>query len=206
VTDRVRGRLLVLAGVSGAVMVLLAFAPWVEFKSIEDEDTAAFDAPRTSMDLRGTETSRFRDTEVIEIDTIQSKDGWCSCRADFGDGYFVILAGLIVVASAALAFATRRDTLFGALMAVAALGALALSGFNALADWQAIAFTDFRQTEPLDGHATPLLWGLVLVSAIAALCGAILWGVGIGMAGDDEEDEEDLEYEEEMPERLNAWA
>ena len=196
-----------LAGASGVLMMLLAFLPWVEFTSI-DVDTLEPDVlPETSIDLRGTETSVFRDTEVIESDAIENEDGWCSCRVDFGDGYFVAFAGALIVACAALAYVTRRDMLFGSLMAVAALGSLFLAGFNALADWQAIAWTEVRATEAVEGSATVFLWALVFVSAIAALCGAILWGIGIGMGeAEDDESKKTPHEQEECPMRnLTTW-
>jgi hypothetical protein len=185
-------------------MLLLAFAPWVEFTSMDVEPAVPIEFAETSIELRGTETSVFRDAETVNSDAIESEDGWCSCRVDFGDGYFVAFAGLLIVASAALAYVTRRDMFFGPLVAVAALGSLVLTGFNALADWQAIAWTESRATEAVEGSPTPYLWALVLVCAIAALCGAVLWGVGIGMA--EPEDDEELEYEEEISERYHAWA
>jgi hypothetical protein len=186
-------------------MVLLSFTTWINFTSIEDEDTLEFDRPSTSIDLRGSETSRLRDTETIEIDTIQEENEWCSCRVGLGDGYFIAFAGLMIVAASALAFVTGRDSTFGAFIAAVGLGSMLLAGFNAFGDWNAIAWTEVRQTEPVEGSATPMLWALVLVSAMAAVTGAVLWAAARGQEEADGEDEYDDEYQE-LPERYNAWA
>jgi hypothetical protein len=185
-------------------MIVLAFTTWINFTSIDEEDTLDSTLPATSIDLAGTETSRLRDTETIEIDTIQEEEEWCSCRVDFGDGYFVAFLGLLVVGAAALAFVTGRDTVFGAFITIAGLGSMLLAGFNAFGEWDALAWTSVRQTEAVEGSATPMLWALVLVSAMAAVCGGVLWASGLRA-----EDEEEMEYDddfEELPERYNAWA
>ena len=91
-------------------------------------------------------------------------------------------SGLMIVAAAVLAFVTGRDRMFGAFIAAASLGSMLLAGINAFGDWNAIAWTEARQTEPVEGSATPMLWALVFVS-VAAVTGAVLWAAARGGRG-----------------------
>lgn len=192
--------------VCGALMVILSFFPWLTFSSIDYGGLDEGYLPGTSISINGTETSRLRDIETIDANTIQEVDKWCSCRVSFGDGYLVAALGAVVVASSAFTFLSNRSGAAGSMATVASGAALIVAGYNAMADWQAFAWTEERQTEVLDGAVTPFLWALVALSAAATVLGAALWSMarleGAGEPLDDEYDEADYE----IPERLNAWA
>jgi hypothetical protein len=187
-------------------MILLSLLPWVTFSSIETGGLDSGFLPDTSISISGTHTSRLRDTETIDRNTIQEVDEWCSCRVSFGDGYLVAALGFAVAAASTLAFFSSRSGGAGSMATVASGIALLVAGYNAMADWRAFAWTGERQTEVVDGAVTPLLWTLVGVSAVATVLGAALWSMARleddGEAANDEY--EDGDYE--MPERLNAWA
>jgi len=190
----------------GVTMVLFSFLPWVTFSSIDYGKSEFLTLPDTSISIAGTETSRLRDIETIEANTIQEVDEWCSCRVSFGDGYLVAVMGLAVLAASALAFLRGRSGAAGSMTTVASGIALIIAGYNAMADWQAFAWTGVRFTEVVYGTVTPFLWALVVVSAAATVLGAALWSMARLEDADELADDtyDDTDYE--IPERLNAWA
>ena len=124
--------------------------------------------PAVSETRRPSRSTRSRRRQVV------------GARVGFGDGYFIAFAGLMIVAAAVLAFVTGQDRMFGAFIAAAGWGSMLLAGFNAFGDWNAIAWTEARQTEPVEGSATPMLWALVFVSAWRP-SGAVLWAAARGV-------------------------
>ncbi len=189
----------------GALMMLLSFLPWISFSSFESDFLDGDFLPDTSISITGTETSRLRDIETIERDTIKEVDQWCSCRVSFGDGYLVAALGFAVMGTAALAFLSGRSGPAGSIATVASGIALTVAAYNAMADWRAFAWTDERQTEVLDGAVTPFLWALVAVCAAATVLGTALWSMA-RLEGDEDMAFEEDDGEYELPERLNAWA
>jgi hypothetical protein len=204
--ERSRNLIMLTLASCGVLMVILSFLPWVTFSSIDYGGLDGDYLPGTSISVTGTEISRLRDTETIGTNTIQEVDEWCSCRVSLGDGYLVAALGSVVVAASALAFFSGRSGAAGSMATVASGSALIMAGYNAMADWQAFAWTRERQTEVLDGAVTPFLWALVALSAAATVLGGALWSMarfeGSGELLDDEYDDTDYE----IPERLNAWA
>ena len=165
--------------VCGILIAALSLAPWVHFDSPIREDTGV------AFDLMGTETSRLRDIEVVGTTTIPNEDGWCSCRVDIGDGYGTTVLGVVIALGAAAAWVTSRDDIVSVSGVLLALGALAISGFNAIADWQAFIWTRTGFTEFATGDTTVWLWLLVAASVIAALASAALWAVDRAAQGAD---------------------
>lgn len=190
----------------GTLMVLFSFLPWVTFSSIDYDGSEFVTLPDTSISITGTETSRLRDIETIDANTIQEVDEWCSCRASFGDGYLVAALGSVVVVASALAFFSGRSGAAGSIATVASGVALIVAGYNAMADWQAFAWTQERQTEVLDGVVTPFLWALVVVSAVATVLRVALWSMARLEDTSEPLGDEDDDTDYEIPGRLNAWA
>jgi hypothetical protein len=198
--DRLRTVLLLAIAACGLLIAALSFAPWVAFEStIGGPDAVSFD-------LSGTETSRLRDVETLERNTIQPEDGWCSCRVEIGDGYLTAAMGVLLVAAAGLALATGRDQLATAPGVVLAMIAFAGAGFNAAGEWHALIWTSESFTEEVGGSATVWLWLLAAVAAAGALAAGALWTLERATAiAEDEYDVEDGD-EEPFEERLNSWA
>jgi hypothetical protein len=191
-------RNLLVAGVAlcGLAIVILSFLTWVRFET---------PAERVVVETSGIETSVWRDDESInERGAAPRGTGWCSCDAGFGDGYITAALGLALVALASLAALTAftgRAVLAGV---VVSLAALIVAGFNAFADWSAlVSVTEAGTTAPTEGDVQPALYGLVAVSALAAvLCAGAL------VANWAYEDDEEYDYESEQAAEgtEEAWA
>lgn len=201
--ERPRARLIAFAGICGAVIILLSFASWIHFSTIDYEETAGEAINPVSINLNGTETARSRDRENLLAGDVPEEDGWCSCRVDFGDGYVTAALGAFVIIAAAGALATRRDGVFAIGIIAGSMGALLLAGYNALGKWHAIAWTRLGQTEFVEGSVEPALWALLLVAAISAVTGAALWTLA---RFEEEEDEWDEEFEDEAMEAMNSMG
>jgi len=193
-------RLVLLAlAICGLLVIGLSFAPWLNFEGT----IAAADGSRTSFDLNGTDVSRLRDLESVGRQDIEEKDGWCSCRVDLGDGYFTALLGLgllTVVGLNVLTGGNRPAALFAVTVSVGALG---LTGWNAVADWGALTYSPDALLEEVEGSPTAWLWLLVAVEVAAAVLGTVLWVI-VREADEDYDEYEDGEGP--LPEGLNGWA
>jgi hypothetical protein len=207
--ERARARLIAFAGICGGVIILLSFASWIHFSTIEYEETGGEAINPVSIDLAGTETARSRDRENLLAGDVPEEENWCSCQVDFGDGYVTAGLGAFVIVSAAGALATRRDRVFAMGIIAGSLGALLLAGYNALGEWHAIAWTRLGQTEFVDGSVEPALWALLLVAVISTVTGAALWTHALLEEEDewDEEwDDEDLQAMNSTGQGANTWA
>jgi hypothetical protein len=192
--------------VCGLLIAVLSFLPWVKFESVE---IAGDTSPKASIDLAGIHTSRWRDLEELDRDTPQ-EDGWCSCRVGFGDGWLTAGLGLLLVAIAAGGWYIEHDRAASVAGGLVALGVLSIAGFDAIADWQAIIYTNIQGLEAAEGSVQAPLIVLLLTAAVAA----VLAGLALGFAWlyDDPtyEDEEDEMYEDETidttPGDAQPWA
>jgi hypothetical protein len=208
-----RTRTLLLAGIAvcGLLIVALSFLPWVRFTSVplEASNVIAIEGQipdDTSITISGAETSRLRDLEVIGLNTVKEEDGWCSCRVGFGDGFITAAMGLVLVAAAGLALLAGRDRPAAALSAGASLSAMILAGLNAIADWQALAWTQQRHLEAVDGTVQPALIALVAAGAAGAVLAAAAWTLAPPAEEWDEDEWADFEGEDFAAEGGPAWA
>lgn len=192
------------------VMIAFSFLHWVDFGR---SDASLFETvPPPAFSLDGTETSRIQGANSVESATDAAVNG-CTCRAGFGDGYYVaILGGIVLLAAAAVVF-TRIDVrvLMGVAI-VAGLAAFTIAGYNAIADWQGVGrATQSQPLQNLDGSVRAELYLLTAVSGLAAVLGAGLLAT-MAREPEFEEEEEDLpEGPAEEPaagtEEVNeAWA
>jgi hypothetical protein len=204
--ERARIGLFAAIGVGGLLIVALSFLPWVRFTSIPLDDSSLSQTPDTSVTISGAETSRLRDLEVIGLNTVKEEDGWCSCRVGFGDGYVTAAMGLVLVAAAGLAFLAGRERPAASVSAAGSLAALLIAGFNAIADWQALAWTELRHLEAVQGTVQPALIALVVAGAAGAVLAATAWTLA-PPADEWEEDEwADFEGDDLVVEGGHAWA
>jgi hypothetical protein len=200
-----RARIVLFMGIAGSGLLIfaLSFLPWLHFQSEGLEGSGL----GVSIHLAGTETSRLRDLEVINIDTVQEEDGWCSCRVDFGDGFLTAGLGILIVAGAGLALLWRRYVPGAAAAVTGGLLALAVGGFNAIADWQALAWTEGRHLEAVSGSVQPALLVLVIIAGVASVISVVTLVLP-------SPERLDSEYEDELPdegdylakEGIEAWA
>jgi hypothetical protein len=195
ITLGARELLLMSVAACGLLIVVLSFLPWVKFSSLTFESSST---EGLSFTISGTETSRLRDLEVIDIDTVQEEHEWCSCRVDTGDGYVTAALGGLLALAAAAALATRRDRAAMPVAVIAALCTLFLAGYDALGKWQAFVWTDLGLTEAVDGSPTWQLWTIMAASAVAAVLARVVWTLA-GLR-DEEWDEDELPEDEELPE------
>jgi hypothetical protein len=206
-----RTALIALLAICGVLIVVLSFLPWLSFSSIDTDSLEPQIFPDTSIDIAGTETSRLRDIETIERDTIQEVDEWCSCRVDFGDGYVTAIFGLVITAAAGLAWFAGRTGPAASIATVASAITLAIAAYNAFGEWNAFAWTEERHTEALEGTVTPFLWLLVASAALAMVAGVALWTIARQEIEDEfEEDEYDDigagEQLNSLARGVSAWA
>ena len=203
--ERLFTRLYAALAVCGLLVILLSFLPWVKFHSGTFEgDTGA----KVTITLSGTHTSRWRDLDEIGRNDAKEEDGWCSCYVSTGDGYLTAFLGAALVAIAVFGWRSELDRPASIAGGIISLGALGISGFDAIADWQAIIYTNLQRLEAADGGIQPALLAVVAASALAA----VLSGLALGFAWlydqpeNDEEEETMIEDEQTMNGGSESWA
>lgn len=203
-----RGRLGLQLGLvaCGVIVIALSFLSWVEFKGedLVDDGTFSFGVP-------GTELSRLRGPDYYQPSDIADQEiEVCTCRTDFGDGYFTAILGAIVAvaAGASLALGPQGRRATWALAIAAGLGAFGIAGYNAAGEWQAIgAATQDDPFVEMSGTVLPTLYILTVAAATAAVLGGVLWWGQLKEEADDRlrEDEFDPEGEYDTENYL-VWA
>jgi hypothetical protein len=199
--EAVRSAFIAGIAICGLAVVVLSFLPWVTFENrFERPDPL----PEVSASFSGLDISRSRDIEDLEEASLPQNDGWCSCEAAIGDGYFTAALGLLLIASAGIARLGGRPALGGGAAALAGLAVVTLAGYNAIADWSAIIVSS-GVGEIVDGTVQPALYALIAVGAIAAIDGSALWAISHAPEPTDEE-AYDYEEEDDPTEGTEAWA
>lgn len=197
--ERLRTPLFAAIAVCGLLIALLSFGPWVRFHSLPPDQTNVLGGvpavPEASVRISGTHLSRWRDLESVEAADVKEENNWCSCRVSIGDGYLTALLGLIVAASAGIALATWRDTVVSVAALPAAIIAFGLAGFNAVADWQALLWTDTGALEAVEGTVQPALVLTLVAAAVAAVLAALAASFATALAMADDAAWEEIEDE-----------
>lgn len=200
--ERLYTRLYAGLAVCGLLVIALSFLPWLEFRSGTFEgDTGE----KVTLTLSGTHTSRWRDIESLGRDTAREEDGWCSCYVSAGDGYLTAALGVVLVAIAAFGWRSELDRPASIAGGIVSLAALGIAGFDAIADWQAIIYTNLQRLEAAEGSIQPALVALLGTAAVAA----VLSGLALGFAwlyDDPEDDEEEMTEDEMSAEGTGQWA
>jgi hypothetical protein len=202
--ERLFTRLYAGLAVCGLLVIVLSFLPWVKFHSGTFEgDTGA----KVTITLSGTHTSRWRDLDEIGRNDAIEEDGWCSCHVGAGDGYFTAGLGAVLVLIAAFGWRSELDRPASIAGGIVSLGVLGLSGFDAIAAWQAIIYTNLQRLEAADGSIQPALLAVVAASAVAA----VLSGLALGFAWlydqpDDEDEEMIIADENSTNGGSESWA
>lgn len=191
-----------IAGIAicGLAVVVLSVLPWVTF---ETRIRSGF-VPEVSNSFSGLDISRSRDVEDLAEAAGPHDDGWCSCEAAIGDGYFTAALGLVLIASAGIARLGGRPALGGGAAALAGLTIVALAGYNAIADWSAVVYAG-NFPVATDGTVQPALYALIVVGAIAAIDGSAVWATSRAPEPTGEE-AYDYEEDEDPMEGTEAWA
>ncbi len=199
--EAVRSAFIAGIAICGLAVVVLSVLPWVTFENHDSEGTIFPSIPVVSASFSGLDISRSRDIEDLAEAEAPHEEGWCSCDVTIGDGYFTAALGLLMIASAGIARAGGRPALGGGASALAGLAVVALAGYNAIADWNAIIWT----SDPVvtDGTIQIALYALIAVGAIAAIDGSALWAISHAPEPTDEEAYDD-EGDEEPPEGTEA--
>jgi hypothetical protein len=193
-------RLFGLAAVVGILIIVLSFAPWVEFTP---DPEALFEGTTFSFSLDGTELSRLRGPDYQQPADISGQEEFpCSCRSGFGDGYIVALMGLLIVAAAVAGIFLRgRERMAATVVIVAALIAFAVAGYNATGIWQGAGARSLDDPFVLlDGDVRAELIALTVLSGVAAVMGAVVWSL-LPRGENDYVDDEELAAED-----AEAWA
>lgn len=184
-------RKLALAAVAllGLVIVVLSFMTWLEFESDNPRPTSDEDQV-VSVELSGDETSVWRDLDTIGTEIDDEESGWCSCRADFGDGYLTAALGVLLVALASAAAFTRVSGTAALAAVITSLAVVVIAGFNAFADWNA---TWLVGSTPVigKGDVQLALYGVVVAGAIAAILSVAAWAAEGELERDEEFDSEE---------------
>lgn len=201
--ERLYTRLYAGLAVCGLLIVALSFLPWVKFQS----GTFAGDTgEKVTIAISGTHTSRWRDLDKIGRNDAIEEDGWCSCHVSTGDGYLTAGLGAMLVAIAAFGWWSELDRPASIAGGIISLGALGIAGFDAIADWQAIIYTNLQRLEAVEGSIQPALIALLAVSAVAA----VLSGLALGFAWlyDQADDDEAMMIADEnsMNGGSESWA
>jgi len=200
--ERLYTRLYAGLAVCGLLIFVLSLLPWVKFHSGTFEgDTGE----KVTLSLSGAHTSRWRDLDSLGPDDPKTENGWCSCYVSTGDGYLTAGLGAALVAIAAFGWWSKLDRPASIAGGIVSLAALGIAGFDALADWQAIIYTNLQRLEATEGSIQPALIALVAASAVAA----VLSGLALGFAWlyDQPDDDEDMiEDGERATEGTEQWA
>ena len=204
--ERLFTRLYAGLAVCGLLVIVLSFLPWVQFHSGTFEgDTGE----KVTLTLSGTHTSRWRDLDRIGRNDAKEEDGWCSCYVSAGDGFLTAGLGAMLVAIAAFGWRTELDRPASIAGGIVSLGVLGLAGFDAIADWQAIIYTNLQRLEAVDGSVKPALIALIGAAAVAAVLSGFALGFAwlIDQVEETEEDETitDEESMNEARERAQQW-
>jgi len=129
--EPVRSALIAGIAFCGLAVVILSFLPWVTFETRTNSQLPG--SPEVSADFSGLDISRSRDIENITEAEAPHAEGWCSCEVAAGDGYFTAALGLVLIASAGIARIGGRPALGGGAAVLAALAAVGVAGFDAVA-------------------------------------------------------------------------
>jgi len=199
--EPVRSALIAGIAFCGLAVVILSFLPWVTFETRTNSQLPG--SPEVSADFSGLDISRSRDIENITEAEAPHAEGWCSCEVAAGDGYFTAALGLVLIASAGIARIGGRPALGGGAAVLAALAAVGVAGFDAVAGWNAIIWTSIPVAT--DGTVQPALYALIAAGAIAAIDGSALWAISRTAEPTDEE-AYDYDEDEEPMEGTEAWA
>jgi len=216
--EAVRSALIAGIAICGLAVVVLSVLPWVSFENSRPYPSflASGLIPEVSTSFSGLDISRSRDIESTVEAEAPHAEGWCSCDVTIGDGYFTAALGLLLVASAGIARFGARYALGGGAAIAAAILIVALGGYNAVPDWNAIIWATGYGSFPVitDGTVQPALYALIAVGAIAAIDGSALWAISRTAEPTDEEaydyddegEEEEEDEDEEPMEGTEAWA
>lgn len=208
-SQRLRSTILIAIAACALVIVAFSFLHWVDFGRA-DADLFEGGLP-PSFSLDGTEISRIQGANSIESATDATVNG-CTCRAGFGDGYYVAILGTIVLVMAAAALLTAIDLrLLMAVAIIASLAAFTIAGYNAIADWQGVGrATQMQPLQNLDGEVRAELYLLVAAAGLAAVLGGAVLATAARPAPEYEPDEDETDETNEQsqtPEEVNeAWA
>lgn len=197
-----RYRLQFIAGIalSGLVITLLSFVPWVEFRSLEGEDVTP-GVPGLRVSVPGTSLSAWRDEDRLVGTAVKEEEGWCSCRMVVGDGWITAGLGLAMLAAAAGAWLSGRIGTAATCSLVASLTAVGLAGFNAFAKWNAYLWSSLQNLEAAEGEVQLWLFALVAATVIGALLSSLLLTEALLEQRDDETlEDDDYDYAEEEDE------
>ncbi len=199
--EAVRSAFIAGIAICGLAVVVLSVLPWITFENrFERPDPL----PGVSASFSGLDISRSRDIEDLTEAEARRDEGWCSCDAAIGDGYFTAALGLVLIASAGIARLGGRPALGGGAAALAGLAVLTLAGYNAIADWSAVVYEGIFPVTT-DGTVQPALYALIAVGAIAAIDGSAVWAISRAPEPTGEE-AYDYEEDEEPTEGTEAWA
>ncbi len=204
--EAARSALIAGIAICGLAVVVLSVLPWITFETSSPSftDSGEVITRSVSQSFSGLDISRSRDIESIEQAEAHHDEGWCSCEATIGDGYFTAALGLLIIASAGIARIGGRPTLGGGVATLAGIAIVAIAGYNAIADWSAIVVTN-GVGEVADGTIQPALYALIAVGAIAAIAGSAVWTISRAPEPTDEE-AYDYEEDEDPTEGTEAWA
>ena len=199
--EAVRSAFIAGIAICGLAVVVLSVLPWITFEN-------RFERPDpllgVSASFSGLDISRSRDVEDLAEAAGPHDDGWCSCDAAIGDGYFTAALGLVLIASAGIARIGGRPALGGGAAALAGLAIVALAGYNAIADGSAVVYAG-NFPVATDGTVQPALYALIAVGAIAAIDGSAVWAISRAPEPTDEE-AYDYDEDDEPTEGTEAWA
>jgi hypothetical protein len=201
-----RARIRLFAGMAtcGLLMIGLSFLPWVRFHSLTFEGDTS---PQASVTFTGAHISRWRDLDSLGRNDVKSVDGWCSCDVTLGDGYLTAGLGLAVVTVALAGWFTGRDRAAAIAGIVAAISALGLAGFDAIASWNAYIWTTAQDMEAAKGTLQPALILLVIACMAAALFSGAAWSYAtMQRLAYDEMDENDEMTNDETTGETESWA
>ncbi|MCH8201138.1 MAG: hypothetical protein IIB85_04380, partial [Chloroflexi bacterium] len=139
--EAVRSAFIAGIAICGLAVFVLSLLPWLTFEARDFDGTIVPPIPIVSESFSGLDISRSRDIEDHAETEAPHDEGWCSCVAAIGDGYFTAALGLLLIASAGIARLGGRPALGGGAAALAGLAVVAIAGYNAIADWNAIIWT-----------------------------------------------------------------
>ena len=119
--EAARSALIAGIAICGLAVVVLSFWPWITFETSNPSftDSGEIILPPVSQSLSGLDISRSRDIESVEPAEAHHDEGWCSCEATIGDGYFTAALGLLLIASAGIGRLGGRPTLGGGIATIA---------------------------------------------------------------------------------------
>jgi hypothetical protein len=195
--------ILFLIALLGLAIIGLSFSSWVKFENVGTDIMAPGDY--VSFSIPGTEIGRVVGDDYSQpADVADQETNPCSCRGDVGDGYITAALGAIIVAGAVAGLVWPRLVRAATLVvALSALAALVVAGWNAVTEWQAVGAPDLESNVvELSGDVTPQLYLLTAFSAVAAVLCGLVWALTPRVSTAEDETHE----EEQVPEGANGWA